>query len=42
VVDLERVRLGPLRLGSLAPGSHRRLRPDEVEALREAAAPPRA
>ena len=40
VVDLERVRFGPLRLGSLAPGSHRRLRPDEVDALREAARPP--
>jgi 23S rRNA pseudouridine2605 synthase len=39
VVELERVRFGPLRLGSLQPGSHRRLTPDEVEALREAAAP---
>lgn len=42
VVDLERVRFGPLRLGSLAPGSHRRLRPEEIEALREAAVPPPA
>jgi 23S rRNA pseudouridine2605 synthase len=39
VVDLERIRYGPLRLGSLSLGSHRRLRPDEIEALREAAAP---
>ena len=38
VVDLERVRFGPLRLGGLAPGSHRRLRPDEVDDLRAAAA----
>ncbi|HEX8646136.1 MAG TPA: pseudouridine synthase [Thermoleophilaceae bacterium] len=39
VVDLERVRFGPLRLGALAKGAHRRLTPEEVEALREAAAP---
>ncbi|HEX8741883.1 MAG TPA: pseudouridine synthase [Thermoleophilaceae bacterium] len=38
VVELERVRFGPLRLGSLAPGAYRRLRPDEVEELRGAAA----
>lgn len=38
VVDLERTRFGPLRLGSLALGSHRRLRPEEVEELRDAAA----
>jgi len=37
VVDLERVRFGPLRLGTLSPGSHRRLRPDEVDDLRAAA-----
>ena len=30
---LERVRLGPLELGSLRPGEHRRLAEDEVEAL---------
>jgi 23S rRNA pseudouridine2605 synthase len=39
VVELERVRFGPLRLAGLAPGSHRRLRPDEVETLRESASP---
>ena len=38
VTELERIRFGPLRLGSLQPGSHRRLRPEEVEELREAAA----
>ena len=38
VVELERVRFGSLRLGPLAPGAHRRLRPDEVEELRSAAA----
>jgi 23S rRNA pseudouridine2605 synthase len=35
---LERVQLGPLRLGTLDPGEHRRLRPGEVEALRRSAA----
>jgi 23S rRNA pseudouridine2605 synthase len=40
VVELERVRFGPLRLGSLQPGAHRRLRPEEVEELREAARAP--
>jgi 23S rRNA pseudouridine2605 synthase len=34
---LERTAIGPLRLGRLAVGSVRRLRPAEVEALREAA-----
>jgi 23S rRNA pseudouridine2605 synthase len=34
VIALERVAFGPLRLGSLAPGQHRRLRPAEIEALR--------
>src|SRR4051794_26786660 len=34
---LERTAIGPLRLGRLAMGSVRRLRPAEVEALREAA-----
>ena len=39
---LERVQLGPLRLGTLAPGAHRRLKVAEVEALRRAAKPPGA
>jgi 23S rRNA pseudouridine2605 synthase len=34
VVALERTGFGPLKLGSLAPGAHRRLRPAEVQALR--------
>jgi 23S rRNA pseudouridine2605 synthase len=34
---LERVRFGPLRLGDLAPGEHRRLKAAEVERLRRAA-----
>jgi 23S rRNA pseudouridine2605 synthase len=34
VIALERVAFGPLRLGGLAPGTHRRLRPAEVERLR--------
>jgi 23S rRNA pseudouridine2605 synthase len=33
---LERVRVGPLRLGDLEPGRHRNLRPREVAALRTA------
>jgi 23S rRNA pseudouridine2605 synthase len=37
VMELQRVRFGPLRLGTLAPGKHRRLTPDEVEELRQAA-----
>jgi 23S rRNA pseudouridine2605 synthase len=36
---LERVQLGPLRLGTLAPGEHRRLKGPEIEALRRAAKP---
>ena len=36
VERLIRVRIGPLRLGDLAPGEWRRLRREEVEALREA------
>ena len=42
VVELERVRFGPLRLQGLAPGAHRRLTPAEVEGLRDAsgASPP--
>ena len=34
VIDLIRVRIGPLRLGGLESGSWRRLSPHEVEALR--------
>ena len=37
VVSLQRVAFGPLRLGSLAEGGHRRLSDAEVERLREAA-----
>jgi 23S rRNA pseudouridine2605 synthase len=37
VLDLERVRLGPLRLGTLAPGASRPLTTSEVRALRQAA-----
>lgn len=36
VLDLERVRIGPLRLGSLAPGAIRALTPAQVRTLREA------
>jgi 23S rRNA pseudouridine2605 synthase len=36
---LERVQLGPLRLGTLSPGEHRRLKNPEIEALRRAAKP---
>jgi 23S rRNA pseudouridine2605 synthase len=34
VLELRRIGFGPLRLGSLAPGAHRRLRAAEVERLR--------
>jgi 23S rRNA pseudouridine2605 synthase len=34
VIELERIAFGPLRLGGLQPGGHRRLRPVEVERLR--------
>ncbi len=37
VAALERIAFGPLRLGRLAPGGHRRLTPAEVERLRKAA-----
>jgi len=37
VLALERVRFGPLSLGDLGPGRHRRLSPAEVERLRKAA-----
>jgi 23S rRNA pseudouridine2605 synthase len=40
VVELERVRFGPLRLAGLAPGAHRRLTAPEVEQLRAAAQTP--
>jgi 23S rRNA pseudouridine2605 synthase len=40
VKSLERVRFGPLRLGTLPPGEHRRLKAAEIEALRQAARPP--
>jgi 23S rRNA pseudouridine2605 synthase len=34
VLALERIAFGPLRLGGLRPGAHRRLRSGEVESLR--------
>ena len=37
VLRLERVAFGPLRLGDLPLGRHRRLKPAEVEQLRRAA-----
>jgi 23S rRNA pseudouridine2605 synthase len=37
VCALQRVRFGPLALGNLAPGAHRRLTPAEVERLRQSA-----
>jgi 23S rRNA pseudouridine2605 synthase len=37
VASLERVAFGPLRLGTLPPGGHRRLTPAEVERLRKPA-----
>src|SRR5581483_3706305 len=36
VIELERVRFGPLTLGTLAPGTHRRLDEREVSLLRSA------
>lgn len=41
VRHLERVALGPLRIGTLEPGRFRRLKPAEIESLRRAAAPSR-
>jgi 23S rRNA pseudouridine2605 synthase len=41
VLALRRVAFGPLRLGDLAPGAHRRLTAAEVERLRAAPGPPR-
>ncbi|MGA2319827.1 MAG: pseudouridine synthase [Solirubrobacteraceae bacterium] len=34
VLELQRTGFGPLQLGNLAPGSHRRLRASEIERLR--------
>ena len=39
VEALERVRFGPLALGDLAPGEHRRLTAAEVQRLRDSAGP---
>jgi 23S rRNA pseudouridine2605 synthase len=41
VLRLERVAFGPLRLGDLALGRHRLLKPAEVEQLRNAVRRPR-
>jgi 16S rRNA U516 pseudouridylate synthase RsuA-like enzyme len=41
VVELRRVAFGPLRLGDLGTGRHRRLTAAEVERLRKAARGPR-
>jgi 16S rRNA U516 pseudouridylate synthase RsuA-like enzyme len=38
VKRLERIRFGPLELGSLAPGTYRRLSEGEVDALAAAGA----
>ncbi|HTX17514.1 MAG TPA: pseudouridine synthase [Bacteroidota bacterium] len=38
VISLERISFGPLRLGALRRGEHRRLTPSEIEELREAVA----
>jgi 23S rRNA pseudouridine2605 synthase len=40
VLELERVRFGPLELDGLAPGAHRRLVDAEVEELRALTSPP--
>ena len=40
VVDLRRVAFGPLRLGDLAAGRHRRLTAAEVQRLRKSAREP--
>ena len=39
VLRLTRISVGPVRLGDLAVGAHRRLTPQEVESLRQAAHP---
>ena len=36
VLELQRIRFGPLQLGDLAPGAHRRLSANEVSLLRSA------
>lgn len=41
VSALERVAFGPIALGRLAEGGHRRLKQDEIEALRRAGSPGR-
>ena len=41
VVALRRIAFGPLHLGDLPPGAHRRLGPAEVERLRRAGPRPR-
>ena len=41
VESLERIAFGPLRLGSLPPGGHRRLSGAEVERLRGTGRPAR-
>jgi 23S rRNA pseudouridine2605 synthase len=35
VERLVRIRMGPLRLGSLAPGEYRQLQPQEISALKK-------
>lgn len=40
VISLERVRVGPIQLGDLAPGQRRELTTNEVESIRESAARP--
>jgi 23S rRNA pseudouridine2605 synthase len=40
VLSLSRIALGPLELGDLAPGAHRRLSDEEVAALQRASAGP--
>jgi 23S rRNA pseudouridine2605 synthase len=40
VIELARVGFGPLELGSLAPGAHRRLTPAEVEGLERSPSEP--
>ena len=42
VISLERTAFGPLKLGRLKIGQHRRLRPDELDSLRELIAGERA
>ncbi len=40
VIELTRIRFGPIALGALAAGSHRRLSPQEIERLRLLASAP--